>query len=96
MIHSFHVEDGRVSYRNRWAQTPKFLAERAAHRALYGSWGNPMTTDPSVRGKDSGGVANTNIVWHAGKLLAVQEAHQPFAIVRTHSRLRAIGISPAR
>jgi carotenoid cleavage dioxygenase-like enzyme len=52
MIHAFHVEDGRVSYRNRWAQTPKFLAERAAHRALYGSWGNPMTTDPSVRGKD--------------------------------------------
>ena len=39
-----------------------------------------MTTDPFVRGKDSGGVANTNIVWHAGKLLAVQEAHQPFAI----------------
>jgi carotenoid cleavage dioxygenase-like enzyme len=79
MIHAFHVEDGRVSYRNRWAQTPKFLAEREAHRALYGSWGNPMTTDPSVRGKD-GGVANTNIVWHGGKLLAIEEAHQPFAL----------------
>jgi len=35
MIHAFHIEDGRVSYRNRWVQTPKFLAERAAHRALY-------------------------------------------------------------
>jgi len=32
-----------------------------------------------VRGKD-GGVANTNIVWHAGKLLAVEEGHEPFAI----------------
>ena len=35
-----------------------------------------MTTDPSVIGKD-GGVANTNIVWHAGKLLALEEAHLP-------------------
>jgi carotenoid cleavage dioxygenase-like enzyme len=79
MIHAFHIEHGRVSYRNRWVQTPKFLAERAAHRALYGSWGDPITTDPSVRGKESG-VANTNVIWHGGKLLAVEEAHQPFAI----------------
>jgi carotenoid cleavage dioxygenase-like enzyme len=38
-----------------------------------------VTTDPSVRGKD-GGAANTNIVWHAGKLLAVEERHPPFAL----------------
>ncbi|HMI95826.1 MAG TPA: carotenoid oxygenase family protein, partial [Micropepsaceae bacterium] len=79
MIHAFHIEDGRVSYRNRWVRTPKFLAERVAQRALYGSWGNPATTDPSVRGTDRG-VANTNIVCHAGKLLALNEAHRPFAI----------------
>jgi carotenoid cleavage dioxygenase-like enzyme len=60
-------------------RTPRFLAERSAHRALFGSWGNPATTDPSVIGKDSN-IANTNIVWHAGKLLALQEAHPPFAV----------------
>ena len=79
MVHAFHIEEGRVSYRNRWVRTPKFLAERAAHRTLYGSWGNPMTTDPSVHGKD-GGVANTSIVIHAGKVFAAEEAHLPFAI----------------
>jgi len=80
MIHAFHVEDGRVSYRNRWVRTPKWQMEHDAHRALFGSWGNPMTTDPSVVGKESGGVANTNIVWHAGKLLALEEAHLPVAL----------------
>ena len=79
MIHAFHVADGRVSYRNRWVRTPKWEAEHAAHKALFGSWGNPMTTDSSVAGKD-GGVANTNIVWHAGRLFALEEAHRPFAL----------------
>jgi len=80
MIHAFHIEDGRVSYRNRWVRTPKWRMEHDAHRALFGSWGNPMTTDPSVAGKESGGVANTNIVWHGGKLLALEEAHLPVAV----------------
>src|SRR6185312_1452307 len=80
MIHAFHIEYGRVSYRNRWVRTPKWRMEHDAHRALFGSWGNPMTTDPSVAGKASGGVANTNIVWHGGKLLALEEAHLPVAV----------------
>jgi carotenoid cleavage dioxygenase len=35
-----------------------------------------LTTDPSVLGEDSG-VANTNIVWHANRLLALEEGHMP-------------------
>ena len=79
MIHAFHIENGRVGYRNRWVRTPKWQLEAAAGHALFGSWGNPMTSDPSVAGKD-GGVANTNIVWHADRLLALEEAHLPFAL----------------
>ena len=79
MIHAFCVADGRVSYRNRWVRTPKWEAEHAAHASLFGAWGNPATTDPAVRGKD-GGVANTNIVWHGGKLFALEEGHRPFAL----------------
>lgn len=77
MVHSFRFREGRASYLNRWARTPKFLAERAAGEALFGTFGNPMTTDPSVVGQDSG-LANTNIVHHAGRLLALEEAHPPF------------------
>ena len=50
-----------------------------AGQSLFGTFGNPMTTDPSAMGKDSG-VANTNIVWHAGKLMALEEAHKPFEL----------------
>jgi carotenoid cleavage dioxygenase len=79
MIHAFDIADGRVTYRNRWVRTPKFLAERQAGHALFGSWGSPVSSDPDVLGTD-GGVANTNIVHHAGRLLALEEAHAPIAL----------------
>ncbi len=79
MVHAFAVEDGKVSYRNRYVRTPRWEAEHAAGRSLFGTFGNPFTTDPDYIGQDSG-VANTNIVHHAGRLLALEEAHAPFAM----------------
>lgn len=79
MIHAFHVADGKVGYRNRYVRTPKWELEHEAGRSLFGAWGNPMTTDPLAQGHE-GGVANTNIVFHAGKLLALEEGHAPFEI----------------
>ena len=79
MIHAFRVAGGKVSYRNRFVRTPRFELERGAGRALFGAFGNPMTTDPSAQGTDSG-VANTNIVSHAGRLFALEEAHHPFEL----------------
>ena len=77
MVHAFTVSDGRVSYRNRWARTVKWKAEQKAGEALFAAF-NPMESDPSVMGMETDGIANTNIVWHAGKLLALEEAHAPF------------------
>jgi len=79
MVHGFYVADGKVSYRNRYVRTPKWELEHEHGRSLFGSFGNPMTTDPLAMGNE-GGVANTNIVWHAGKLLALEEGHHPFAM----------------
>jgi carotenoid cleavage dioxygenase-like enzyme len=79
MVHAFRVADGRVSYFNRYVRTPKWQAEHEAQRSLFGTFGNPMTTDPAYVGKESG-VANTNILWHAGRLLALEEGHQPFEV----------------
>ncbi len=79
MIYAFSFADGKVSYRNRFVRTPRWELEHAAGRSLFGNFGNPLTTDPSALAEDSG-VANTNIVWHAGRLLALEEAHQPFEI----------------
>ena len=79
MVHGFYVEDGKVRYRNRYVRTPTWELEHAHGRSLFGSLGNPMTTDPLAMGKE-GGVANTNVMMHAGKLLALEEAHHPFAM----------------
>jgi len=78
MLHAFTVEDGQVRYRNRWIRTNKWQLEHDAGQALFGSWGNPMTTDPSVLGVASEGAMNTNIIQHGGHLLALEEAHAPF------------------
>jgi carotenoid cleavage dioxygenase-like enzyme len=76
MVHGFYLADGKASYRNRYVRTPKWEVEHAAGRSLFAGF-NPMLSDPSVAGMDSG-VANTNIVWHAGRLMALEEAHAPF------------------
>lgn len=72
MIHCFHIENGRISWRNRWVRTRKYELERAAGRRLYGVFGNPMFSDPSVMGEEYN-TANTNIVDHNGRLLALME-----------------------
>lgn len=79
MVHGFYVADGKVAYRNRYVRTPTWELEHEHGRALFGTFSNPMTTDPLAMGNE-GGVANTNIVWHGGKLLALEEMHAPFAM----------------
>ena len=80
MIHAFHIADGRVAYRNRWVRTRQWTLERGAGRALFGTSGDPRDVDPEVAGVRTDGVANTHIVWHAGKLLALEEGHGPIEI----------------
>jgi carotenoid cleavage dioxygenase-like enzyme len=78
MLHAFHLENGRAAYRNRWIRTPKWLAEHDAGRALFGGFGRKLADAPVTL--TDGGVANTNIVFHAGRLLALEEAHLPTEI----------------
>ena len=79
MIHAFHIENGNVSYKNRWVRTPKWEIENKEGEGLSGTFGNPRYTDPRVMALNST-IANTNIVWHGDRLLALEEAHAPFAL----------------
>jgi carotenoid cleavage dioxygenase len=72
MITMFHFENGKVSFRQRWAHTDKWKLEREAGRALFGAYRNPLTDDPSVAGRIRG-TANTNAFVHGGKLYALKE-----------------------
>src|ERR1700739_1287765 len=79
MLHASQLEDGRASYRNRWVRTPKWQAEHDAGRALFGGFGRKLPDAPPSVTMD-GGVANTNIIFHGGRLLALEEAHLPTEI----------------
>src|ERR1700751_4662391 len=76
MLHAFLLENGRASYRNRWVRTPKWQGEHDPGRALFGGFGRRLPDAP-VSVTQDGGVANTNIIFHAGRLLALEEAHLP-------------------
>lgn len=78
MVHGFYLGDGRARYRNRYVRTPKWRLEHDAGRALFGGFGGGAS-DPSTSGCDSG-VANTNVLRHGGKVMALEEAHRPFEI----------------
>jgi len=79
MLHAFDIRDGRVAYRNRWMRTPKWRLEHAAGQALFGTFGNPLTSHPVTAGLCSG-TANTNVIWHGRRLFALEESHQPFEL----------------
>ncbi len=80
MLHAFHLENGRASYRNRWVRTPKWQAEHDAGRALFGGFGGRKLPDAPATSCTDTGVANTNIIFHGGRLLALEEGHLPTEI----------------
>ena len=79
MVAMFRFENGYCDFRSRYVRTPRFVAERAARRSLFGAYRNPFTDDPSVAGL-SRGLANTNVYWHAGRLLASKEDSAPIQL----------------
>lgn len=79
MIHAITFHNGQVTYKNRWIRTEKFLKERRAGRSLFGGMRDFMARDDSVK-NCSVNTANTNVVWHHNKLLALNEGGQPVEI----------------
>jgi carotenoid cleavage dioxygenase-like enzyme len=82
MVHGFHIKDGKVDYNNRWVRTAKWNIENKEGRAVINAM-NPFDCEPEFSDfvmVDKQGLANTAIVWHADRLLALEEGHQPFEI----------------
>lgn len=68
MIHGVRIEKGKARwYRNRYVETP-LRTKKVTSR------------DPSVFMDKTASTANTNIVRHAGRILALEEAHFPYEI----------------
>jgi carotenoid cleavage dioxygenase-like enzyme len=78
MLHAFEIEDGQVHYRNRWIRTAQWeYASRTGHNPVAGLRADPSQGEPPF---ESNGAANTNVIRHAGRVLALEEAHLPIAI----------------
>lgn len=60
-------------------RTGKWKTERREGRSLVSPF-NPTASDPIAAEVPNDGLANTNVVWHGEKLLALEEAHAPFEI----------------
>ncbi|MEO6973482.1 MAG: carotenoid oxygenase family protein [Rhodoferax sp.] len=78
MLHAFTIGDGQVNYRNRWVRTARWeAADAAAHNSPNGAHNGPSEDAPDI---ESNGSANTNVIRHAGRVLALEEAHLPIVM----------------
>ncbi|WP_417316673.1 carotenoid oxygenase family protein [Emcibacter sp.] len=62
MIRAFRFGGGKVSYRDRFVKTPKFIQEEKAGRFLYDGSGTDIPDSLGVGSPDATNVANTSIL----------------------------------
>ena len=70
-----------VDYATRWVRTENFDIERQAKRSLFGNkkYGARTEIDPSVR-HIAPQLANTNVVFHGGRLFALEDGIAPIEL----------------
>jgi all-trans-8'-apo-beta-carotenal 15,15'-oxygenase len=77
-IARFDFSPDRVRYRNRFVRTAEYLAEERRGTLLYRSLGTNREGGPAANVlRDCKNAANTNIIWHAERLLALWEGGPP-------------------
>jgi carotenoid cleavage dioxygenase len=75
----FRIENGRASFRSRYARTQRYKAQAAAHKILFPMYRNPSQDDPGVHDV-SRGTANTHLLYWRNNLLAFKEDSPPVAL----------------
>ncbi|KAI8545830.1 hypothetical protein RHMOL_Rhmol07G0068900 [Rhododendron molle] len=94
MIHGLRIKDGKATYVSRYVKTSRLKQEEFLGGAkftkigdLKGLFGLLMFNMQMLRGKlkvldlsYGHGTANTALVYHDGKLLALQEADKPYVV----------------
>jgi all-trans-8'-apo-beta-carotenal 15,15'-oxygenase len=80
MICAIGFQDGRAHFRNRYVRTEGYVAEQAAGKILYrGVFGTQRPGGWLANAFDTKlkNIANTQVIYWGGKLLALWEAAQP-------------------
>ncbi|ACK68915.1 Carotenoid oxygenase [Gloeothece citriformis PCC 7424] len=83
MVCAITFKNGRVHFKNRYVETEGYLQEKKANKLLYrgvfgtqkpGGWLNNLFDFNFKK------IANTNIIYWGGKLLALWEAAEPYSL----------------
>ncbi len=78
MLHGVRLHGGKAQYRNRYVRTKGFKIERGKGEAIWtGLLEPPRIDNPHGPYKNT---ANTALVWHDGRLLALWEGGEPHEI----------------
>jgi all-trans-8'-apo-beta-carotenal 15,15'-oxygenase len=79
MVSRFEIGEGRVRYTNAYVKTAEFIREQAAGRMLYRGFGSnlPGGFFKNALKMSFKNAANTNVLWHGGRLLALWEGGWP-------------------
>ncbi len=81
MLCAFTFKEGRVHFKNRYVRTPKYIEETAAQKILYRGFGTQL---PGGMRKNflkmPANPANTNTIYHGGRLFALAEGGRPWEL----------------
>ena len=81
MLCAFTFKDGHAHFKNAYVRTPKYLAETEAQDIKYRGFGTQIPGGfLSNLGKMPANPANTNTVYHGGKLFALNEGGHPWEV----------------
>lgn len=85
MLHGVRIQDGKASYQNRWVRTAAWRKANKEGHAIYPSVLDPPDVKHFLEQFLKGempypNTANTALVWHHGKLLALWEGGLPHEI----------------
>jgi all-trans-8'-apo-beta-carotenal 15,15'-oxygenase len=73
MVQQFTFNGGKVAHRGALVRTHKLLTEQKAGKFVYSAFGSYIPSDVPLQGPDSLNPANTSVIEHAGRLMALWE-----------------------
>lgn len=81
MLCAFTFHEGKAHFKNAYVRTPKYLGETASQSIEYRGFGTQVPGGMLANlGKMPANPANTNTVYHGGKLFALNEGGHPWEL----------------
>ncbi|KAH7082479.1 carotenoid oxygenase [Paraphoma chrysanthemicola] len=78
-ISAFRIHEGQIDFKMKYVKTEKLRLEIRAGKSLFGAFQNPWDRHPCIRAAVDAS-ANTNVIYWAGRLLALEETANPYQI----------------